>query len=339
VQTNFPSILGKGVREDIVWKRHHQMTALSSRYQPDLVIWPESAYRWKYLDVEPAVADETLNGISKRITHGELDAQGWKDAGFGVREMIGDLATQSNAGFITGLSAYVVEKEQGLHRYNSAVFAVPEAGVQGRYDKRHRVIFGEYVPLRDELPFLQALSPYTDDASIDAGVGPKVFHHAGYSISPLICYEDTVPDLVRNVVAAARLEDDEQLDVLVNVSNDGWFYESSEQPQHLATSLFRAVETRTPLVRAANTGISAVIDGDGRLVEPVAYIDGDTGGKTAMTERSGRLKKDNSAVLVGDVPLDDRESLYVRTGDWFAGLCAASAIFCLCWNFVPRRKK
>ncbi len=289
VQTNFPSILGKGVREDIVWKRHHQMTSLAVRHQPDFVIWPESAYRWKYLDVEQGVADDTLNGISKRITHGELDAQGWKDAGFGVREMIGDLATQANAGFITGLSAYSVEKEHGLRRYNSAVFATPEMGVQGRYDKRHRVVFGEYVPLRQELPFLQAFSPYTDDSSIDAGVGPKIFHHAGYSISPLICYEDTVSQLVRGVVAGARLEGGQKLDVLVNVSNDGWFYESSEQPQHLATSLFRAVETRTPLVRSANTGISAVIDGNGRLVEPVAYLDGDTGSETSMTDRGGRL--------------------------------------------------
>jgi apolipoprotein N-acyltransferase len=251
--------------------------------------------------------------------------------------MIGDLATQANAGFITGLSAYVVEKEHGLRRYNSAVFAVPEMGVQGRYDKRHRVVFGEYVPLRKELPFLQAFSPYTDESSIDAGLGPKIFHHAGFSISPLICYEDTVPQLVRGVVAGAHLEDGQQLDVLVNVSNDGWFYESSEQPQHLVTSLFRAVETRTPLVRSANTGISAVIDGNGRIVEPVAYIDGDTGDHTAITDRRGRLKKDNSAVLVADVPLDDRSSLYVQAGDWFAGLCGASVIFCLCWGFLPQR--
>jgi apolipoprotein N-acyltransferase len=338
IQGNFPSILGKSTREDIVWKRHHQMTSLAVPYQPSFVIWPESAYRWKLLEAQSGTPDAKLAALANRLTRGELNAQGWKDAGKGVREMLGDLATQAHAAFITGLSSYVVEKDGDLRRYNSATFAVPEVGVTGRYDKRHRVVFGEYVPLREELPFMQALSPYTDDSSIDAGAGAKLFRHAGYTVSPLICYEDTVPDLVRNIVRGAEADGGDGVDLLVNVSNDGWFYETSEQPQHLATSLFRAVETRTPLARSANTGISAVIDGDGRLVRPVAYLDGDSGRPTSMMERGGRLKKDNSAVLVADVPLDSRRSLYVRFGDWFAGLCAASAIFCLCWGAVPRGK-
>ncbi|MDQ3330592.1 MAG: apolipoprotein N-acyltransferase, partial [Planctomycetota bacterium] len=212
IQGNFPSILGKGTREDLVWTKHHKMTSLAVAYQPQFVIWPESAYRWKLLDAEEGASEVELSRIAKTLTQGELDAQGWKDAGFGVREMIGDLATQSNAAFITGLSAYVVEKDHGLRRYNSAAFAVPEMGVTGRYDKRHRVAFGEYVPLREELPFMKALSPYTDASSIDAGAAPRVFHHAGYSVSPLICYEDTVPDLVRGIVAGAEANGGEGVD-------------------------------------------------------------------------------------------------------------------------------
>jgi apolipoprotein N-acyltransferase len=127
----------------------------------------------------------------------------------------------------------------------------------------------------------------------------------------------------------------------VNVTNDGWFYRSSEQEQHLVTSLFRAVETRTPLVRAANTGVSAVIDGDGRLVKPVTFQttqDGRSFEPATVTDRSGGFLKDRHAVLVADVPLDPRRSLYVRFGDWFAGVCAAAALFCLGWAVLPRRK-
>ena len=83
------------------------------------------------------------------------------------------------------------------------------------------------------------------------------------------------------------------------MSNDGWFARSAEQQQHLAVSLFRAVECRTPLVRASNTGVSAVIDGDGRVRDPAIYLD-ETG-----NERPGTATPDETAcVLIADVPLD-----------------------------------
>ncbi|HEX6986992.1 MAG TPA: apolipoprotein N-acyltransferase [Planctomycetaceae bacterium] len=338
IQGNFPSRLSGNPAPGEFWHMYNRLTAAAVQYQPDFVVWPESAFRWPLFEATEDMTDKDLAPIVRQKYRGQVTVGEWRAQAADAKEILGDLATQANAAMLIGLSAEVADKGHGLRRYNSAAFAVPEIGLAGRYDKRHRVIFGEYVPLRNVFPFLRAFSPYTDSFSIDPGEGPKTFRHAGHSISPLICYEDTVPDLVRDVVAAAEANGGKGIDVLVNVTNDGWFDRSSEQEQHLVTSLFRAVETRTPLVRAANTGISAVFDGDGRLVEPVAFLDGETRAPTSMTDRSGRLKKDLHAALVADVPLDARTAPYVRTGDWFAGLCGAASLFCLGWTLLPRRR-
>src|SRR5690606_1556993 len=108
-------------------------------------------------------------------------------------------------------------------------------------------------------------------------------------------------------------------DVLVNLTNDGWFHGSSELEQHLITAAFRAVETRTPMVRAVNMGISAIIDGDGVIRQ------------RAVDPETGRSKQ-VEAVLVDYVPLDPRQSLYVAWGDWFGTLCLT-----LCGAFLVGR--
>lgn len=336
VQGNFPSRLGGPPIGGELWAMHNHLTKLGAQHQPDFVIWPESGYPWRLLTASSDITEERLDALARRVSEGRISATEWRESEAFVRESLRDLATQANAALLVGLSTVTADSGQGLHRYNSAAFSRPELGLVGRYDKRHLVIFGEYVPLRHVFPFLQAFSPYTDGTSNDPGEGPKTFRHANVSISPLICYEDTVPHLVRGVVARAESGKGEGVDVLVNVTNDGWFYESAEQEQHLATSLFRAVETRTPLVRAANTGVSAVINGGGRLVEPTSFVD-EKGKPLKMTRGFGRLTKDTNGVLVADIPLDPRRSLYVRFGDWFAGLCAAATLFCLGWTVLPRR--
>ncbi len=97
------------------------------------------------------------------------------------------------------------------------------------------------------------------------------------------------------------------MDFLVNQSNDGWFSCTHEHEEHLAVSRFRAVECRRSLVRSANMGISAIIDGDGRIV--------------ALPAATWAASKGVMAVVSGAVPIDDRMSVYVRTGDVLPWLC------------------
>jgi apolipoprotein N-acyltransferase len=248
-----------------------------------------------------------------------------------------DMSQAANSALIIGITAHVAELD-GLKNYNSAIFVDPRVGITGRYDKVHRVPFGEYIPLKETLPFLKALTPFPDDFGIEAGQSFETFRYNGWTFSPVICFEDTVPHVVR--AAAQSSDDGQKVDCLVNLTNDGWFHGSSELNQHLITSIFRTVECRKPLVRAVNTGISAFIDGDGAVLEPEVFIDDDGQGRNSMTDARGRFHKSLNALLVSEVPLDNRKSLYLATGDWFAGSCGFAVIFIVLagifWRTTPQ---
>jgi len=235
----------------------------------------------------------------------------------------------AGAAMIVGIDAFEVTNSH-LKHYNSAVFIHPKLGIQGRYDKIHRVIFGEYIPLRKWFPWLASLTPISANFGIDAGEGPKFFQYKNWVLAPIICFEDTVPHLVRTFVRMS-IRNGQRVDCLVNLTNDGWFHGSSELDQHLITAAFRCVECRTPMVRAVNTGISAFIDGDGVIREPEIFLDGDADqtrpARTSMRDpETGRWNKQLDAVLVSTVPLDQRTSWYVLYGDWFAAGCCVATI-------------
>ena len=135
-----------------------------------------------------------------------------------------------------------------------------------------------------------------------------------------------MPQLVRDIVNVTTDQTSagrKRVDFLVNLTNDGWFHGSSELDQHLITAAFRCIECRTPMVRAVNTGISAIIDGDGVVRN-----------KAQGLKTSG--PKQDEAIVVGVVPLDSRQSLYLAGGDWFPGLCLACCGFLFLTGFVSR---
>jgi apolipoprotein N-acyltransferase len=259
-----------------------------------------------------------------------------------------DLAQESQkagAALLWGIHSIRAEP-QGMAQSNSTVFVTPELGYVGKYDKRHLVPFGEYMPLRNVLPFLERLTPYSGGyAGLVSGTEPALFDYKTWRFTPIICYEDTMPQVVRKAAAAGlATEPAKKVDVLVNVSNDGWFHGSSELDQHLITAAFRAVECRTPLVRAVNTGISAIIDGDGAILEPDVFIDGDwqkdspnPPRKSMRDPATGKRYRQLTAALVHTVPLDHRGSLYVRFGDWFAGACGAAVVALMVTALIQRR--
>jgi len=215
-----------------------------------------------------------------------------------------------------------------VRRYNSALIYDPNGQQREvRYDKRHLVPFGEYVPFRQEkwlgidLHYwlyrpLNALSPFSYggkyEYSLSAGKEYTIFElpvgGRTYRFGTPICYEDTTPYLVRGFVWDGAMR---RADFLVNISNDGWFIHSNELPQHLAICVFRAVENRISIARAVNTGVSGFIDGNGRIYSRVTTEDGRELGP-------GVVGYDCQPIY-----LDTRASVYGRYGDWFAGLCAA----------------
>ena len=151
-------------------------------------------------------------------------------------------------------------------------------------------------------PSCKNYSPITGGAQ--PGAGPAAIEIDGVVYSPNICYETVLPQLIRRQVAELSREG-KTPGVLVNLTNDAWYWGSSELDMHLASGVFRAVEMRTPLVVAANRGLSAHVDHLGRIV--------------AATDR------DVPASLVATVTLPPRSgefpSLFAAYGDWFALAC------------------
>ena len=189
----------------------------------------------------------------------------------------------------------------GVPRYFNAAVMVDAAGdTAGIYHKQHLVPFGEYVPLRRLLFFISPLVETVGDFS--PGPGPRTLSMDGAPVGAAICYEIIYPGLVRGFVTrGSRL--------LATVTNDAWYGRTAAPYQHFQQASMRAIELGRYLVRAANTGISGIVDPYGRVVA-----------STPLFERR---------MLVADVRLLDGRTLYSRTGDVVAHACAVAAAFAL----------
>lgn len=155
----------------------------------------------------------------------------------------------------------LVFRTEKVERLNSALFIDPQGKLVDRYGKMHLVMFGEYIPLG---PLLQWLRDLVGLAGMDAGKEVKSFAVGDVRVAPNICFESMMPRVVNGQVREL-VSRDESPDVLVNITNDSWFRGSTMLDHHLACSILCAVENRRPMLVAANTGLSAHIDGCGRV--------------------------------------------------------------------------
>jgi apolipoprotein N-acyltransferase len=194
---------------------------------------------------------------------------------------------------------------------NSAFLLSPDGLTAGRYDKVHLVPYGEYVPLRRFFPFINKLVEGIGDFRSGPGYEPLTLTGGDRprKLGVLICYEGILPEAGR---AYRRLG----AEILVNITNDAWFGNTSAPYQHLSMATFRAVENRLYLVRAANTGVSAIIAPSGRIEA-----------RTPLFEK---------ATLSGSVPLLDRNTFYSIYGDVFVYGCILGLI--LLWVCAIQRR-
>jgi apolipoprotein N-acyltransferase len=191
-------------------------------------------------------------------------------ATFPTRE---DLATKGNffrdrfaasLGVPTIFGAVLYRVDPDRERwFNTAIATNAKGEIRGRYDKQFLLAFGEYLPFGDTFPILYKWSPHSGRFSPGTSLEPVNVEVKGtdHKVSVLICYEDILPGFTNRAVAHANPE------LLVNMTNDAWFGDTTEPWQHLALAKFRAVEHRRFLVRSTNSGVSAVIDPNGAVVD------------------------------------------------------------------------
>ncbi len=219
--------IDQGVKWDLAWQDrtlgvYRDLTLEAARERPHLVVWPETAVPF-FLREDPRRTE--VEAVAREV---------------GAYLLVGTL-----------------DRSEGQPR-NSASLIGPDGRMLGGYDKRHLVPFGEYVPLRRLLPFVNVLAGGAI-GEFARGREATVFSTPMGRFGVVICYEAIFPAEVREFFLRGA-------DFLVNITNDAWFGRSAAPAQHLAMAAFRAVENRAYLIRAANTGISAVVAPDGRIV-------------------------------------------------------------------------
>jgi apolipoprotein N-acyltransferase len=156
--------------------------------------------------------------------------------------------------------------------YNTAISTDGKGEVTGRYDKEFLLAFGEYIPFGDTFPALYDASPNSGRFSPGSELTPLFIDLKGtrHAVTMLICYEDILPSFTNKAVAATGGE------LLINMTNDAWFGDTSEPWEHLALAQFRAIEHRRYLVRSTNSGVSAVVDPIGRVVSSTRPFEEET---------------------------------------------------------------
>ncbi len=190
----------------------------------------------------------------------------------------------------------------GSRRYFNSAFFLSDRGIEAKYDKIHLVPFGEYVPLRTVLGFVHGWAEFISE--FESGSVARVFPFREAPFGVVICYEGLFPELFRQFVANGA-------QFMVNITNDAWFGQTSGPWQHLAVLPLRAVENRVAVARAANTGVSAVIEPSGRI--------------------RGTLGLFQRGVMEDSVTLRTGTTFYTRYGDLFAYACLGLSLGVLGW--------
>ncbi len=313
---------GTPARDDAVMEQMAELSrdAVSEHDGVDLIVWPETMFRMTYHH-----AADGYRPPQELLTQ-PVSAMFSEAAAY-----LSALSRELNVPVLVGLDRvfwaprpedWDPKLEPGFpftyEQFNSSA-AFDRAGqLVGTYDKMHLLPFGEYIPFVHWLPFLKNYSPITGGAQ--PGAGPAAIEIDGVVYSPNICYETVLPQLIRRQ-AAELSRQGKTPDVLVNLTNDAWYWGSSELDMHLASGVFRAVEMRTPLVVAANRGLSAHVDCLGRIV--------------AATER------DVPTSLVATVTLPPRSGVFpspfAAYGDWFALACLVCCIILAAIGWHGRR--
>jgi len=288
---------------EAAWDQLLLLTRRAAEAAPDLVVWPET--------VVPAALNAEARTFYARA------GSGWRGQAR-YHEAILTLVRREHMNLLLGAHAWLAFESVALpdgsrrqlpaRQRNAAYLYTPDrAEPRARYDKIHRVPFGEYLPWIEHWPWLKRqviawVSPWGTDYTIEAGKGPVILPvpvgwNRAMAVASPICFEDTVPRLVRRMMYAP--DGTKRADLLVNLTNDGWFAGTAEGTQHQQIAVLRAIENRVPVARSVNTGPSGFIDSSGRIGPLV---------------RAGGRHEDLSGVAVHEVRPDRRRTLFGRWG-------------------------
>ena len=226
VQGNMPLLQKRDDHAESL-RRHVRMTEELRNKGAEFAVWSESAVMW-------SIPEDDYDNFLQRLFTRRL----------GIPALFGALL--------------IGRDPDGRRAYNVALASDASGRVIGRYDKHYLLAFGEYIPFGETFPILYQWSP--NSGHLTPGTSSEPVMLAGHPVSALVCYEDILPGFVNSALNRGEAE------MIVNVTNDAWFGDTTEPWIHLALAKMRAIEHRRYLLRSTNSGVSAVIDPVGRVV-------------------------------------------------------------------------
>jgi apolipoprotein N-acyltransferase len=270
---------------------HQRASADLQRAGAELVVWPESSYPYAL----PRDFAHDFGPDDGRLVR----------RGFDTSLMFGAVTRTDHP----------PKKGPDRYPYNTALMMDAAGNATGSYDKVFLMMFGEYVPFYDQIPWFTEIFPEASNFSRGSEPASFPLHTAAgdFKLGPLICYEDILPSFARRVAKLGP-------NAFVNITNDAWFGRTAEPYQHLALAVFRAVEHRLEMVRAVNTGVSAHIDAAGRVLQATESVDPDD--QPAAPPKT----------LLVDLAMLPGGGLYRTVGDLFGFLCLLSLVALLAWR-------
>ena len=282
LQPNIPETSTQLADPELVYERLETLTDLAVRtLDLDVLIWPETVLP-DFVRYSKRSADLVKRSVAR-----------------GVPLLVGSMDLE------------MLDGDQ-RRLYNSSMLFNTRGQLVSAYSKRHLVLFGEYIPFDEKIPFINALTPI--QSSFSPGKQTTVFTLPGNpkGFVVLICFEDTLPYMARRAARSGATW-------LVNQTNDSWFDPDCGSRQHLAHAVFRTVETRRPMVRCANTGMTCLIDDKGRVDQTL-------------------LPRTKGFRTVGVVPAAPGQTLYTRFGDRFSQGCLVVSIALFAGLFWQRKR-
>lgn len=287
----------------------------------DVIVWPENAFTELVPEYLPLGEIQPTPGYNLSL---EEFRSGIEHAREQFSEKARNLAAEANlvlrngqvfngkTQLIVGVATVELQDGKSLQR-NAVLHIDPSGQIRSRYYKMHPVMFGEYIPFGRIWPWLYSMTPMQQ--GLTPGESAAAFNVRDYSLAASVCFESTVPYVFRKHVRQLSAEAGRGPDFFVNVTDDGWFQGASILDFQLACGVFRAVEFHRPFLVAANTGITAAIDGSGRIRD--------------------RLPRRQEGIVFAEMSRDGRFSFYEKYGDVFAGLCLLATVV---WCAVPFRR-
>ncbi len=313
--TSPEGVAGKDSGTAVLMQENLEVGAIGRSMQPVSASQEMDLFSSDSLNAErPSPSSSAQSRVSLQTSHSNLIV--WPEAPSHLqssdpafRSAMSTLARRAEAPLVIGSLGvdFSPVPARGYYLYDSASLFQPDGSYQGRYDKIHLVPWGEYIPFKEFFSFARKLTEGVGD--MDRGTNRTIFTSQGHRYGVFICYESIFGDEVRQFALNGA-------EVLVNISDDGWYGDTGAPWQHLNMARMRAIENHRWLLRATNTGVTAAIDPEGRIAsEAPRHVRG---------------------AFAFPFAFEQGTTFYTRHGDWFAYLCTLVTLLSLGFSFRPQ---